>query len=161
LGEHPRDVPLRDMTDLVREHRRQLALGLGRAQQAGVDADEAAGQRERVDRVVGDREELEAGRTGRGRGGQRRGEPVQVVDHLGVVEVGRVAADLPHDRLAEPPLGLRAELVAGRLAELGQVVELRARGHRAERERGGQRYREHARPDGAKRSDHVAMIGGT
>ena len=55
-----RDVALRDVGDLVREHAGELAFAAGRGDQAGIDADEAARQREGVDAVVLDREEREA-----------------------------------------------------------------------------------------------------
>ena len=61
-----RQVVLRDVRDFVREHRGELGFVLREQDEAGVDADEAAGQRERVDRGVGDGEELEVLRGSRG-----------------------------------------------------------------------------------------------
>ena len=52
------DVPLRHVRDLVREHSGELVLVVRREQQAGVHADIAAGQRERVDLVLFDEEEV-------------------------------------------------------------------------------------------------------
>ena len=58
-GHHPRQVMLRDVRDFVRQHGGELGLVLREQDEAGVDADVAAGQRERVDRGIGNGEELE------------------------------------------------------------------------------------------------------
>jgi hypothetical protein len=55
--EEARHVVLRHVRDLVREHARELGLVLREQDEAGVDADVAAGHRERVDRRVGHGEE--------------------------------------------------------------------------------------------------------
>ena len=59
LRDHARDVPLRHVRDLVRQHTRHLGFALRGEQQPDVDADEAAGQRESVDLAVEDQEEIE------------------------------------------------------------------------------------------------------
>ena len=52
-------MTLRDVCNFVRQHSGQLALGIAREQQAGIDADISPGQSEGIDcRVVYD-EELE------------------------------------------------------------------------------------------------------
>ena len=50
-ADQARDMALGDVRDLVREHRREFRLRLRGEQQPGIHADEAAGQRERVDRA--------------------------------------------------------------------------------------------------------------
>ena len=98
-----------------------------------VDADVAAGQRERVDRRIGDREELEVlAAVGHG-GDEPMAELVQVVVDLGVVEIGARAADLPHDALAELAFLRRREHRLRFVAEVGQLLRLRDAGP----ERGG------------------------
>ena len=99
--ERARHVMLRDVRDLVREHARELGLGLREQDESRVDADEAAGQRERVDLRVGNAEELEVLLDVRRRGDQPVPELVQVVVDLGVVDVAAARAKLPDDRLAE------------------------------------------------------------
>ena len=89
--QHARDVALRDVRDLVREHARELGLVLREQDEAGVDADVAARQRERVDRVVGHREELEVLARVARCGDEPAAELVQVVVDLGIVEVRRPA----------------------------------------------------------------------
>ena len=54
----PRDVPLRDVRDFVRQHAGELRFVARGEHQPVVHADEAAGQRERVDRVVAHEEEM-------------------------------------------------------------------------------------------------------
>ena len=69
-------------------------------------ADVAAGQREGVDGVLADREELEI----LPRPGEARAQLVQVIADLRIVDVLRIlGANLAHDRLAEALLHLRRE----------------------------------------------------
>ena len=117
--EHARDMALRDVRDLVREHARELGLVLREQDEAGVDADVAARQRERIDRGVGHREELEVlARVARG-GDEPAAELVQVVDDLGIVQEGALRASLAHDRLAELALLRGREIHLRRIAEIG------------------------------------------
>jgi hypothetical protein len=52
-------VPLGHVADLVGKHARKLGLALRRDDQARMHADDAAGQREGVERLVLDQEEFE------------------------------------------------------------------------------------------------------
>ncbi len=96
-GEQARHVMLRHVRDFVREHGRELGLALREEDETGVDADVAAGQRERVDGRIADREELEVLAAVGHRGDEAMAELVQVVVDFGVVEIGARGADLPHD----------------------------------------------------------------
>ena len=126
-----RHVALRDVRDFVREHRRQFGFGLRQQDEARVDADIAARQRERVDRGVGHREELELLPALRNRRDQPVTELVQIVVDLRVFEVGAARADLPHDHLADLVFLRRSERGLRLLAQVRQ--RLRVRGARAER----------------------------
>ena len=53
-------MTLRDVRDFVRHHAGEFAFVFRFQHQAGIDADEAAGQREGVDAGVAHREEAEA-----------------------------------------------------------------------------------------------------
>ena len=96
-----REVVLRDVRDFVREHACELGFGLREQDEPGVDADEPAGQRERVDLRVGHAEELEVLLDVRRRGDEPVPELVQVIVDLGIVDVPAACAKLAHDRLAE------------------------------------------------------------
>ncbi len=52
-------MALRNVRDLVREHARELGFVLREQDEPGVHADEAAGQRERIDRGIRHREKFE------------------------------------------------------------------------------------------------------
>ena len=81
---------LRDVRDLVREHGGELGLALGEQDQAGVHADVAARQCERVDLRIGNGEELEVLLDVLRRGDQPMAELVQVVVDFRIVDVGAV-----------------------------------------------------------------------
>jgi hypothetical protein len=90
-------VVLRHVRDFVREHRSELRLGLRQQDQPGVHADIAAGQREGIDRWIGDREELEVLRRVGDGNDKPIAELVQVVVDLRVLEIApaaRIAATL-------------------------------------------------------------------
>ena len=128
-GECARDVVLRHVGDFVRQHARELRFRLREQDQAGVDADEAAGQRERIDLRIGHREELEVLLdVGRSRD-QPVPELVQVVVDLGIVDIAAARAELAHDRLAELPLLRRREIGLRDVAQVGQVLRI-GRGQR-------------------------------
>ncbi len=137
-------MALRDVGQLVGEDRGQLVAQRGHRDQPEVQADVAAGQRKGVDRAVAHGEDLPGeGRVGvgadvtaRARGRQqRRPQRLQVVEQQRVVEVGRVAADLAHDLLADAALAGHRQRLGRGVAERGQ-----ARRGRGLRERGrGQR----------------------
>ena len=92
---------LRDVRDLVREHGGELGLALGEQDQAGVHADVAARQCERVDLRIGNAEELEVLLDVLRRGDQPMAELVEVVVDFRIVDVGAVRPELADDRLAE------------------------------------------------------------
>jgi hypothetical protein len=89
LGEHPREMLLRDVRDFVAEHRRELRLGLRGQQQTRVHADVAARHRERVDRVVADAEERELGASAGAHRDEAPADRREVVVDLRIVEIRR------------------------------------------------------------------------
>jgi hypothetical protein len=105
LAQHARDVALLHVADLVRQHRGQFRLVLRRDQQLRVHADEAAGQRERIDHRIAHGKEEEIGIRLAARAGRERhevfAEVVQVLDDRVVVEVIGIAPDVVHDLLAQ------------------------------------------------------------
>jgi len=128
-------MALRHVADLVRHHGGQFRFGLGRHQQAGMDGDEAARQRERVERRVthGEEEEIGVGLAARAghRAHQRVAEVVQVFEDRVIIEVIVVAPDVAHDFLAQLALDDRRQILARGVAERGQlqvVVLLQRRG---------------------------------
>ena len=99
----------------------------------GVDADVAAGQRERVDLRIGHREELEVLLRVVRRGHEAVPELVQVVVDLRVLQVPALRADLPDDRLADLAFLRRREPDLRRVAEVGQRAGAYAAGASAAR----------------------------
>ncbi len=145
-GQHARDVTLRDVADFVCDHARQLGLRLGRDDEARMDADEAAGQRERVEHRIAHEEEAEVDRARRADRNQLVAELVQVFGRFRVGQVVRVAPDLGHDLLAELALQAGRQFFAAGFAQRRQFERLRARRQRrgsAERE-GHQQYKNEA-----------------
>ena len=92
----------------MREHARELGLVLREQDEAGVDADVAARQREGVDLRVGHREELEVLLGVVRRGHQAVAELVQVVVDFRILQIAALRADLADDRLADLALLRRA-----------------------------------------------------
>ncbi len=123
-----RDMVLRDVRDFVREHARELGFGLGEQDEPGVDADEAAGQRERVDLRIRHAEELEVLLDVRRRRDEPVSELVQVVVDLGIIDVAAARAHLAHDRFAELALLGGREIGLRRVAEIGQALRTRGGG---------------------------------
>ena len=119
----PRDVPLRDVRDFVRQHAGELRLVARGQHQPVVHADEAAGQREGVDGVVAHEEELEAlrGISG-GLGDDARAERLQVLGGLRVVEDLALVAQLAHDLQADAVFVVERQRRGGGAADVGQVV---------------------------------------
>ena len=123
-------MALGDVGQLVRQHRGQFVGAGGQRDQPEVHADIAAGQREGVDAAVAPQKDLE-GQLLRGVGrdlaalarrfDQRLPHALHIVEQRRVVQVGRVAADLAHDLLAQRTLGAQAELLAGRFAQRRQA----------------------------------------
>ena len=129
------------------EHRGQLVARGRHAHEAQVHADEAARQREGIDAAVAHEEGLPGEalvQVGADlaalacRGHERLEDALQVLEQDGVVAVVRVAPDLAHDLVAQLALGTDAEVLAGGVAQGGQLVlggedgghERRGEGHR-------------------------------
>ena len=118
-----RDVALRDVRHLVREHRGELVARRRHRDQAEVDADVAAGQRECVDARIADQERLPGEARSmsavmlpseRDCGDERLPDRLEVLEQQRVVDVVGVDADLAHDLVAELALGADVEVVFGR-----------------------------------------------
>ena len=126
-----RDVTLRDVRDLVRQHAGELRFVARGEHQAVVHADEAAGQREGIDGVVAHEEELETlRRIARGLRDDARAERLQIFRGLGVFDDLAFVAQLAHDLQADVVLVVERQRGGGRAADVGQVVAgaLRERG---------------------------------
>ena len=125
-ADHARDVALRHVADLVRQHRGQLRLGLRRQDQRRMHADETARQCEGVDARVAHREkgEIESRLAAhiRPRRHQRGAEVVQVFQDWRVVQVIRIAPDVVHDFLAQLALHQRRQFAAGGVAQGRQAI---------------------------------------
>ena len=117
----------------------------------GVDADIAARQRERVDRGVGHREELELLPALRNGGDEPMAELVQVVVDFRVLEVSARGADLPDDHLADLVFLRERERRLRLFAQVGQRLcgaWRRRRARRCDRRRAMRLRR--AQRDGAR-----------
>jgi len=132
---------VRELRQLVRQHRGELVAVERHGDEAEVHADEAAGQREGIHRAVAHEEDF-PGKEALGVGvdvatrARRLHQRLPQRFHVGlqhrVVEPIGVAARLAHDLLAQAPLGAYAEILRGRLAQRRQP---HLRGGR--REKGG------------------------
>ncbi len=127
LRQQARDMALRDMAELVREHRGQLVGAAHGRQQAQVHAEVAARQREGVDRGVAQQQQapgialVGVGRqfaTRQRRVEQRPPDLLQVVGQQRVVEVLGVAVDRAGDLVADAALFAQGHLAA--VAQAGQ-----------------------------------------
>ena len=105
-----RQMPLRDVSDLVREHGRELALGLRDDDQTRIHRDDPAGPGKRVDGRRIDHEESIA--PARVRARDALPERVDVVDHLGIIDHSKPPTNLRQERLAELVLFGRAREVS-------------------------------------------------
>ena len=135
------DVALRDVGDLVRQHRGHFRLALGGGDETGVQADVAAGQREGVDHRVADDEEIEAARALAGARHQALADGVDVGLDLGVVEIAPAApANVVHDRLPQPLLFEVRQRAGADVAQVGQLQrQLRGELRRRRQGRAGER----------------------
>ena len=123
LGLDPaRDVALRDVRDLVCEDAGQFAFVARLEQQPRVHADEAAGQREGVDRLVADHEEVERAAAVLRLARELEAERLDVFAHLRVLEQRAGFAHLAHDHAPEPVFVLDRQRLLRRSAHFGQVV---------------------------------------
>jgi two-component system response regulator len=122
----PRDVALRDVGNFVRDDRRELRFALRGDHQPAVHADESAWPRERIQRRVAQREQLEILLRRGQLCNQPVGKAVQVAADLRVIDVIAFA----HPRLApqgltDAPFERRRQIRLGGIAEIGQIL----RGH--------------------------------
>ncbi|SAL07529.1 hypothetical protein AWB81_08142 [Caballeronia arationis] len=125
-AEHARDVPLQHVPHFVPDDRREFRFRLRRGDQPCVHADETAGHRKRVDLRIAHGEEIEVREIAaeilrHRRRRELRRHRIQVVAREPVVEIVGVVAQVAHQTLAEPPLGLRRERAAGAVTEIGQL----------------------------------------
>jgi hypothetical protein len=126
---HAGKVALGDVRDFMGEHAGEFGLALRAEQQARMHADESARQCECVDGIVGDSEKFE--RAGRiwTVADQAVANAVQIVGNVGIVDVGRVGANLAHDPLAEFSFLGGGQRALGNIAQVGQFVgETKCRG---------------------------------
>ena len=99
---------LLDVTDFVGHHPGQFGLALGGEDQPGVHSDVAARHREGVEGTVVDREERKGQPRPVAHRHQAAPQMVEIILHLQVAQVGRIApADLAHDLRPEALLGER------------------------------------------------------
>ena len=140
LPQQARDVALRDVRQLVRQHRGQLGARADHAHQPQVQAEVTARQRKGVDAAVAPQQHapgvalVQLGRQLAARAGavqQRAPQAVDVFADDGVVDVVRVAVQLADDGVAQLALFQRRHLAG--VAQRGQA----ARGRRLLR--GGRR----------------------
>jgi hypothetical protein len=153
-----RDVALRDVRELVRQHRGQGVGRGGQRDQAQVHAHVAAGQREGVHGTVVDEKDLprEGGvdvgldvAAGTRGAQQRRVQLLHVVEQDGVVEVGGVAPAFAQDGVADAALLVDGEVGRGGLAQRRQAHGVGRRralgpGRRQRRDRHQRRQRRRA-----------------
>ena len=140
------DVALSDVRDLVSQDGRELALGPRCSYQPGVDADEAARCRERVQRFVFDHEEREPEVAAIGRCDEPVPERLNVLLDQGIVDEGQPGPDLAHERFAERALVGRRERLLRRVAEVGKP-HLRAQSARETHHATDHREQRQARSD--------------
>ncbi len=115
------------MGDFVRHHPGHLGLALRGQDQPGVDADESAGQRKGIDLRIAHHEKLEFLARGVAARKQPLAEAVDVIGGLGIVVIGRITADLPHDVLPKPVLVGGGNRSRGYIAEFRQCLCQHAR----------------------------------
>ena len=134
--QHARLVALQHVRGLVREHARQLGFALREQDERGVHADVPAGEREGVDRIVLHHEVVDLARRFVGDRQQARAERGDVVCDFGVVEVGGIDTNVPHDAVADCAL-LRIGERGGRgVAEIGKGLGERRLPMETEQQRG-------------------------
>ncbi len=121
------NVTLGDVRDFVRQHARQLILRARRVEQSRVDADEPAGQGERVDHRAVDHEERKlVVAVGIGLRGQAIADLVDIFGDLGILDDFAAGADLRHDRAAQAILLVLGQDGVGGAADVRQI-DLRGR----------------------------------
>ena len=132
-------VALAEMGELVRHHRRVLALVASVQKQAEVDADHAAGHRERVDLRAVDEHGRQHRRGERGVFGQPLHIHLHIVLENRIVDGGRTGADLPERRARQFAFSDRGHHTGGCVAQSGQARRRvfaggRQVGHRRQRQ---------------------------
>ena len=128
-----RDVPLRHMRDLVREHAGEFVLVVRSEKEPGVHADEPARQGERVDLFVLDEEEVELEVAVVRAARELAAERTDVLREQGIVDDDARVAQLEHHAAAELRLAAFAQSHVGGTAEVRQLV-VRIGGREAGRE---------------------------
>ena len=125
-----RDVALRDVRELVRQHRSQLVASACQRHQPQVHANVAARQRKGVHAAVAHQEGFPgeglvgfcidvAARAGGGH--QRVPQLLQVFQQHGVVQILRVTPAFAHDLFAQALFSANAQVVRGRFAQSRQA----------------------------------------
>ena len=121
-------MALADVAQLVRQHRSEFIGRAHHPHQAQVHAQIATRQREGVDHAVAPKKELKRKalvQFGRDfaararRSNQRLPHVLHVFGQLGIVDVVRIAVQLPRDAVAQAPLRARAHVPA--VAQRGQA----------------------------------------
>ena len=167
VADATRNVALRHMRELVRQHRSELVAVGGECDEAEVHADIAARPGEGIHRAVAHEEELE-GELALEAGvdisalarcvHQRPPQRLHIGQQDGVVEPGGVAPRFADDLVADAALLADAELVGGGVAERGQAW--RGAGLLGMRRGGGQACAEHGERRAEREADEAAREGG-
>ena len=118
----PRNMPLRDVGNLVREHTCQLGFGLGGEDQPGMHTDKTPGHGKGVERGITHDEEFKILARVATRGNQPVAQGIDVVGQLRVVVVAEVAPNLVHDVFAQTTLLEQRERRLGHIAKIRQFL---------------------------------------
>ena len=121
VGDHARNVPLGDVRDFVRHHRRKFSLALGGEQESGMHADKTARDSEGVDAGVFDDIEMKLLLRTVAAGHQPLPQSLEVIIEFRVIEKRQPAARLAHDILAEFSFLQRCNHRGGLIAQVRQV----------------------------------------
>ena len=122
VGHHARQMVLGDVGNFMCQHRGELGFALGKDDQASIDPDKTARQREGIDVVVVDGEEFELLAGVVAVGCQPVTQAVEIVVDLTVTQVVFVGAYPQHALFADLALLLRRKCCLGCIAEIGQAV---------------------------------------
>ena len=130
--QHARLVALQDVRGLVRQHARELRLGLRERDESAVDPDVAAHERECVDHFVLNHEIVDIAARRIGDGEQPRAQRGNVVGDLGIVDVVLVDAHLAHDAVADGAFLLVRKAGGRGVAQVGKALRERRRCRQSE-----------------------------
>ena len=120
LVDHAGNVALGHVRNLVRNNAGDFGLALSRQQQPGMNADESSGQGKRIDLTVANDKKLEFLPCRITACSQPRAEAVGIFRHLGIIQIGRITANLAHDAFTEFPFIGRRNCCARDIAKLRQ-----------------------------------------